>query len=435
MGYMKQKKMVFLFLVTILSTPLFAQTLDYPVIVSELPNLNDYSLFATSGWDGNWYVGYNNCWIAQLPAITPGKYKKACIGIKLGRMKTVFIPGLPTWIRESVSGEIWVAINSTASWNKSCSYLLTSTEDIPWDGDPQNALDRTGEAQWFWTEIPVDKVNLNGDNFIVVWSTTARLNSIVTAPVIAAGWGNNNVNTWINSDISGEPPTNPTKALVQPVTVFEPAIALKLIPENVYSLEVSIAKVQPHPTLTATQVVTLSIRSANVQQTWLEVTKDGREWTRCSSYIYKNPYIFTIQASDLPTGTLKIRGVAKDIWENYGYSPILELNATKELSIILRNLSDRKDIQTIDDWNKEIILSVVGGKPKNMYYEISLNKKTWDPVYDAVEFSQPWVFKLNKLRKLPTNKKEFYLRFVAIDKWNDKGLSPEITVTKVEPKN
>ena len=40
--------------------PLFAQSPDYPVFVAQVPNPNDYSLFANSGWDGNWYVGYNN---------------------------------------------------------------------------------------------------------------------------------------------------------------------------------------------------------------------------------------------------------------------------------------------------------------------------------------------------------------------------------------
>src|SRR5258708_7528191 len=75
----------FLFLVP-LST-LHAQTSDYPVFVSQVPNPNDYMLFANAGWDGNWYVGYNNGWIKRLPAIPPGNYARAYLGAKLGRMK------------------------------------------------------------------------------------------------------------------------------------------------------------------------------------------------------------------------------------------------------------------------------------------------------------------------------------------------------------
>ena len=51
---------------------LHAATPDYPVFVAQTPNPNDYSLFANAGWDGNWYVGYNNGWIKKLPPIPQG---------------------------------------------------------------------------------------------------------------------------------------------------------------------------------------------------------------------------------------------------------------------------------------------------------------------------------------------------------------------------
>src|SRR5438552_1865059 len=69
--------------------PLVAQTSDYPVFVAQIPNPNDYVLFANSGWDGNWYVGYNNGWVKKLPAVPNGNYARAYLGAKLGRMKTL----------------------------------------------------------------------------------------------------------------------------------------------------------------------------------------------------------------------------------------------------------------------------------------------------------------------------------------------------------
>ena len=68
----------FLFTVSLLSSViLFAASADYPVFVAQVPNPNDYVLFANGGWDGNWYVGYNNGWIKKLPAIPKGNYAHA----------------------------------------------------------------------------------------------------------------------------------------------------------------------------------------------------------------------------------------------------------------------------------------------------------------------------------------------------------------------
>ena len=78
----------------------FSSTVNYivsqrplPVYLSALSNLNDYSLFANGGWDGNWYAGFNVCWMEQLPKPVQGNYVRAFIGAKLGRMKTRPIPG------------------------------------------------------------------------------------------------------------------------------------------------------------------------------------------------------------------------------------------------------------------------------------------------------------------------------------------------------
>lgn len=65
------------------------------LFLTELPNPNDYTLFANGGgWDGNWYVGYNTCWISELPAIPQTGFTRAFLGARLGRMKTEAAPRL-----------------------------------------------------------------------------------------------------------------------------------------------------------------------------------------------------------------------------------------------------------------------------------------------------------------------------------------------------
>jgi len=109
------------------------QPSDYPVYISKLPNPNDYNLFANSGWDGNWYVGYNTCWIKKLPFIQPGTYTRAYLGAKLGRMK--LLPNTKNvWDKKPVPGAIYMAIASTTAWNSDHGFLLTTTEDIRWKG-------------------------------------------------------------------------------------------------------------------------------------------------------------------------------------------------------------------------------------------------------------------------------------------------------------
>ena len=70
----------FLLFLTFCIPQLNAAAPDNPVIVEQVPNPNDYSLFANGGWDGNWYVGYNNGWIKKLPPIPTGRYAHAYLG-------------------------------------------------------------------------------------------------------------------------------------------------------------------------------------------------------------------------------------------------------------------------------------------------------------------------------------------------------------------
>src|SRR5438477_3405054 len=100
---------------------LWAAASDYPVFLTQVPNPNDYSLFANGGWDGNWYVGYNTCWIKKLPPIPTGEYSRAYMGAKLGRMKLVANPK-NIWDKQPVPGTIYMAIASTTAWSRDRNY-------------------------------------------------------------------------------------------------------------------------------------------------------------------------------------------------------------------------------------------------------------------------------------------------------------------------
>ena len=138
-------------LFVLFSAPLWAQaapstgTVSYPLFIADLANPNDFSLFANGGWDGNWYVGYNNCWVQKL-AVPEGGYRRAFIGARLGRMKNYPPPGKAPWEKKADDGEIYMAISSTASWTRAQSFFLVGTGDIPLEPDLENAVEEAGES-------------------------------------------------------------------------------------------------------------------------------------------------------------------------------------------------------------------------------------------------------------------------------------------------
>ena len=196
--------------------PLLAASSDYPVFDAQIPNPNDYSLFANSGYDGNWYVGYDKVWIKKLPVVPGGSYARAYLGAKLGRMKILPSVARPPEFNP-IPGEIWIAIASTPVWTAPQRFKLTSTEDIPLEAGDY-PLDNTGECEWYWTEIPISSINMAGDNYVALWSPTPGLVSISSAPILAAGWGNKEMNTWLASTTHGELPTDPKVSLASGVS-------------------------------------------------------------------------------------------------------------------------------------------------------------------------------------------------------------------------
>jgi len=310
-----------------------------PVYVCQISNINDYQIFANAGWDGNWYIGYNVCWIEQLSLsnIPDIKYRKAFIGAKIGRAKTRTAPGKPSWEKEPIPGEIYIGISSTPAWKSSQRYFLASAEDMPLEADFENALEGTGESRWFWREVPLEQVNFNGPNYIALWSPTDYFISRDTAPILCGGWGARNAekNTWLNDEISGVAPMFPESSLKTPISVFEPAIAMKLIPAGTErQIPVNITAINESNKNPQDKIIFSTISAPEIERSWLEVSEVNEEtgqsdWKKTSKYLYNPPYIFTMKANGLPTGKVLIRIACADIWSNKGYSQPIEFEVKR----------------------------------------------------------------------------------------------------------
>jgi len=291
-----------------------------PVYVAKLTDLNSYNLFANGGWDGNWYIGYNNCWIEELPAPPQpvgGKYVRAYIGVKIGRAKTRNISGRPVWEKEPIPGSIYVAISDTPSWRGQDSFFLADTSEIPLEGDQENALEGVGESRWFWTEIPLEKINFSGPNFIAVWSPTPYFVSRDSAPILAGGWGDKEVNTWLDNTIAGYPPLS--AELKTPVTIFEPAIALKLIPENAPQINnaelIKIKEIKNSPGPRG-RVIIADIDITRMEKSYPEISADGIIWQKAGPVVYSPPYTYVLKNDLLTQEVRYLRLVVIDEWGN-----------------------------------------------------------------------------------------------------------------------
>ena len=294
---------------------------DYPVYVAKIPNPNDYNLFANGGWDGNWYVGINTCWIKKLPPIPPGSYARAYIGAKLGRMKLTLNPK-NVWDKQPIPGSIFMAIASTTAWSRDQSFFLTGTEEIPLEGDAESAVEGTGESEWFWAQIPLRDVDLFGDNYLALWSPTPDLISVSSSPVLAAAWGGKDPDTWLTRDVHGAPPRSPNTNLGSPISYFQPAIALKLIPVGVtHDVTVTVASWKNGDPDHPKPVITARVAGDSVEKVWLEYfTSSNHGWAHIGRPLWKPPYIFSLDQTKLPPGRVQLRVSASNIWEERGAS-------------------------------------------------------------------------------------------------------------------
>jgi hypothetical protein len=292
-----------------------------PVFLAELPNPNDFVLFANGGWDGNWYVGYNTCWISKLPPAPPGPYARAFIGAKLGRMKTEPVPGRPSWERRPIPGEVNIAVAQEPLWPQSRRFLLADSGEIPLEPDMEHAVEGVGESRWFWVEVPVRFISDKRDNYVALFSPTKEFSDSRHAPILAAGWGESRDNTWLNSSAKGEPPFNPEEALKTAVTYFEPALAIKLVPPNNRAVSVSLVDAPEHVDFAGEELILrTSVEGTDVRGAWIEFSTDTRAWNRAVTPILTAPYIFSVKRENLPAGRNLLRAVAVDIRGNRGES-------------------------------------------------------------------------------------------------------------------
>ncbi len=312
---------------------------DSVLFLADLPNPHDFSLFANGGWDGNWYVGYNTCWMQKITVPEKANIARAFVGAKLGRMKNASVPGRPPWEKEALPGEIFVALSSSPSWPRKQALLLTKTDDIPFEPDFENAIENAGSAQWFWREIPVSQIRFGGDNYIALWSPTPYFTSVASAPILAAGWGDKEANSWLSSDVKGNPPSNPEKALATPLTVFEPAIALKLIPklpDNAAPPKVKITRIlrgKARGKYPAPIVLQCSVKGDSIERAWVEISTDAATWRRFGKPVYSAPFTLSVRMEDVPMGRQGktwVRAAAADAFENAGASEPVNLFERKD---------------------------------------------------------------------------------------------------------
>lgn len=301
-----------------------------PVYLSELSNLNDYSVFANGGWDGNWYVGFNACWMEEIPQPPEGEYDKVFVGAKLGRAKTRRVPGRPIWEKEAIPGLIYIAVSSTPAWKSNQQYFLASSEDIPLEPDAENALEGVGESRWFWAEVPKETINFDGPNYVALWSPSEYFVSVASSPIIAGGWGSKKANSWISNDTKGYPPNKPEDATKTAITVFEPAIAMKLVPAGAtQELKVSVASIKEGRDKTSNKTFILEINGKNIDRAWLEISADGKKWEKIGRAAYSVPYMLTLLGDKMPEGKIKVRACVSDVWGDRAYSLPAEIVVTK----------------------------------------------------------------------------------------------------------
>jgi len=290
-----------------------------PTFLALSPNINDFRRFADGGSDGNWYVGFNNAWIVRLPQAPGGGFVRAFIGAKLGRAKTRPLAGRP-WERRSVPGKIYVSISRTPAFSSEESFFLADGEDIPAEPDPNVYAHGMGQAQWFWTEVPIGDVSSSEPNFVIIWSPTDTYTSNLNSPILAALETSDEASlggthAWLNRSIRGVPPRKASGALETPINNLYPAIAIKLVPANHASVGVLRCSAEP---LRKNIVFRFSVAAEDAEEAWLEASNDQLDWERVSGFIRQPPYMITIPRDAVLSKGPYLRAAASDLLGNKG---------------------------------------------------------------------------------------------------------------------
>ena len=291
------------------------------------PNINDFSRFADGGADGNWYVGFNNAWIVQLPPAPQG-FERAYIGARIGRAKTRPNPNKP-WLREIIDGKIYMAISQTPSWTSEQSFFLVETNDVSAEAEAGAQTDGVGPAHWFWSEVPLSMVSTQKPNYLIIWSPTQYFVRASSSPILAAtaAEGENEAFAWNNHAILGVPPRTADQALETPLKNMHPALAIKLVPgvqSEVTVTDFALDRVGRD------SIASFTASGQDIGEAWLEQSRDQLDWSRITKLAWHPPYAFTLTPDKLPPPGSFLRAVARDGLGNTGSSaPIQIPYATK----------------------------------------------------------------------------------------------------------
>ncbi|HNW44219.1 MAG TPA: hypothetical protein PKI19_06920 [Elusimicrobiales bacterium] len=295
--------------------PAYAAKSPVPVYHSLEKNLGKYYLYADGGFNADWYVGYNNCWVVKLPPVAASSFSRAFIGAKLGRAKIMSWP--MSWDPRPLPGKIYLALNSAPVFNSDHTYFLVDAADLPLEPLPNDHLEFVDSARWFWTEVPLSKLAADKPNYMALWSSSRYFTSSSSSPIVAAAQSESvEEDTWLSRSIKGNPPSGDSVFDI-PVSGLKPAIAVKLIPANEYKVFIKgfMAEVDAQRITASFSVIGEDIRAS-----WLEISYDKFDWQRVTRYLFKAPYFWTFGREEISRDMFYLRAAAVDNLENTGYS-------------------------------------------------------------------------------------------------------------------
>jgi hypothetical protein len=118
------------------------------------------------------------------------------------------------------------------------------------------------------------------------------------------------------------------------VSIFEPALAIKLVPPNEKRVSVEILDIGDGEEIKEKRVVAASVSGGDIVRAWLEIsgdksTKQAKKWVRTGRIAFGAPYSITLDPTKLEEGLYYLRVGAEDFWGNVGYSRSIKI-AVKE---------------------------------------------------------------------------------------------------------
>jgi hypothetical protein len=242
-----------------------------------------------------------------------GEFSRAFIGAKIGRAKTRPNSNKP-WLREVINGKIYMAISQTPSFTAQQSFFLTETKDMPLEPQPDAQIEGVGAGEWFWAEVPLPLVSFSRSNYLIIYSPTEAFTKTASSPVLAAAAeedsGIREARAWNNHSITGVPPRNPDGALETPINSISPALAIKLAPPS--TSEISVSEFS-YGRLGKKCLVRFSAWGENIDQAWVEHSRDGLDWARVTRFQRRQPFDFTLPQDNCPQPGEYLRGAACDV--------------------------------------------------------------------------------------------------------------------------